>query len=36
MATVATGAQIGQGLAGPDGLRWRIARLEDENAALRE
>jgi transposase len=36
MAAEATGAQIGRGLAGPAGLRWRIARLEEQNAALRE
>lgn len=36
MSTVATGAQIGRDRAGPGGLRRRIARLEDENAALRE
>jgi transposase len=33
---VATGMQIGQGLAGPGGLQRRLARLEEENAALRE
>jgi transposase len=36
MSTVATGAQIGRDPAGPGGLCWRLARLEDENAALRE
>jgi transposase len=36
MSTVATGMQIGQGLAGPGGLQRRLARLEEENAALRE
>jgi hypothetical protein len=36
MAAEATGAQIGRGLAGPTGLRWRIARLEEQNAPLRE
>jgi predicted nuclease with TOPRIM domain len=36
MSRVATGAQIGRDPAGPDGLRWCLARLEDENAALRD
>jgi transposase len=36
MSRVATGAQVGRGPAGSSGLRWRLARLEDENAALRE
>ena len=36
MSRVATGAQVGRDPAGPGGLRWRLARLEDENAALRE
>jgi hypothetical protein len=36
MSTVATGAQVGRGPAGSGGLRWRLARLEDENAALRD
>ena len=36
MSRVATGAQVGRGPAGPGGLRWRLARLEDENAALRD
>jgi transposase len=36
MSTLATGAQIGRDPAGPGGLGWRIARLEDENAALRD
>jgi transposase len=36
MSRVATGAQVGRDRAGPGGLRWRIARLEDENAALRD
>jgi transposase len=36
MSTVATGMQIGRGLAGPGGLQRRLARLEEENAALRE
>jgi hypothetical protein len=36
MAAEATGAQIGRGLAGPTGWRWRIARLAEQNAALRE
>jgi len=28
--------QTGRAPAGPGGLRWRLARLEDENAGLRE
>src|SRR5512133_3759896 len=36
MSTVAPGAQVGRDPAGPDGLRWRLARLEDENAELRD
>jgi transposase len=36
MSTVATGPQTARDPAGPGGLRWRIARLEDENAALRD
>jgi transposase len=36
MSTVATGVQIGRGLAGPGGLHRRVARLEEENAALRD
>jgi hypothetical protein len=36
MSMVAKGMQTGRGPAGPGGLRWRLARLEDENAALRE
>ena len=36
MSRVATGVQIGRDRAGPGGLRRRIARLEDENAALRD
>src|SRR5919201_6025353 len=36
MAAEATGAQLGRGLAGTAGLRWRIARLEEQNAVLRE
>jgi transposase len=36
MSTVATGMQIGRGLAGLGGLQRRLARLEEENAALRE
>jgi transposase len=36
MSTVATGAQVGRDRAGPGGWRWRLARLEDENAALRD
>jgi transposase len=36
MSTVATGPQTARDPTGPGGLRWRLARLEDENAALRE
>jgi transposase len=36
MSTVAPGAQVGRDPASPDGLRWRLARLEDENAELRD
>src|SRR4029453_13330827 len=36
MSMVAKGVQTGRGPAGPGGLRWRLARLEDENAGLRE
>jgi FtsZ-binding cell division protein ZapB len=36
MSMVAKGMRTGRGPAGPGGLRWRLARLEDENAALRE
>jgi hypothetical protein len=36
MSMVAKGMQTGRGPAGPGGLRWRLARLEDEHAALRE
>src|SRR6266508_1509826 len=36
MSMVAKGLQTGRGPAGPGGLRWRLARLEDENAGLRE
>jgi transposase len=36
MSMVAKGMQTGRGPAGPGGLRWRLARLEDENAGLRE
>src|SRR4029453_11375108 len=35
MSMVAKGMQIGRAPAGPGGLRWRLARLEDENARLR-
>jgi transposase len=34
MSRVVTVAQPGRGPTGPAGLRWRIARLEDETAAL--
>ena len=33
---VAKGMQTGRAPAGPGGLRWRLAWLEDENAGLRE
>src|SRR5919201_5200942 len=36
MSRQARGAQTGREPAGLGGLRWRIARLEDENGALRE
>src|SRR5678815_4231196 len=36
MVRVATGVQTGRDPAGVGGLRERITRLEDENAALRE
>src|SRR5512133_472691 len=36
MSRQARGRQTGRDPAGPGGLRWRIVRLEDENAALRE
>jgi transposase len=36
MSMVAKGMQTGRGPAGPGGLCWRLARLEDENAGLRE
>jgi transposase len=36
MSRVATAPQPGRGPTGPAGLRWRIARLEDDNAALRD
>ena len=36
MSRQARGTQTGRDPAGPGGLRWRIVRLEDENAALRE
>lgn len=36
MSTVAAGPQTARDPAGPGGLRWRIARLEDENAGLRD
>jgi transposase len=36
MSRVATGAWAGRDPAGTGGLRGRLARLEDENAALRE
>jgi transposase len=36
MSRVATGTRIGRDPAGPGGLRWRLARLEDENAGLRD
>jgi septal ring factor EnvC (AmiA/AmiB activator) len=34
MSTVTTGARTGRDPAGPGGLRWRLAWLEDQNAAL--
>src|SRR5215218_5075182 len=36
MSRQARGTQTGRDPAGPGGLRRRIVRLEDENAALRE
>jgi transposase len=36
MSMTAAGLQVDHSPAGLDGWRWRIARLEDENAALRE
>jgi transposase len=36
MSMVATGVQTARDAADPGGLRWRLARLEDENAALRD
>jgi transposase len=36
MSMAARGMQTGRGPAGPGGLRWRLARLGDENAGLRE
>jgi uncharacterized protein (DUF3084 family) len=36
MATMPTGARAGRDPAGLGGLRWRLAQLEDQNAALRE
>src|SRR4029453_15768615 len=36
MSRQARGTQTGRDPAGPGGLRGRIVRLEDENAALRE
>ena len=36
MSRQARGTQTGRDPAGPGGLRWRIVRLEDENAGLRE
>ena len=36
MSRQARGTQTSRDPAGPGGLRWRIVRLEDENAALRE
>jgi len=36
MTRQARGPQTGRGSAGLDGLGWRVAWLEDENAALRE
>src|SRR6266545_4707721 len=36
MSMVAKGLQTGRGPADPGGLRWCLARLEDDNAALRE
>src|SRR5215218_2461267 len=36
MSRVATAQQPGRRWTGPQGLRWRIGRLEEENAALRD
>jgi predicted phage gp36 major capsid-like protein len=36
MSMTAAGVQVDHDPAGLDGWRWRIARLEDENAALRQ
>jgi hypothetical protein len=36
MSMVAKGMQTGRRPAGPGELGWRLARLEDEDAALRE
>jgi hypothetical protein len=36
MSRVATAGQSGRDPAGPGGLGWRLARLEDENSALRD
>jgi hypothetical protein len=36
MSRVVTAARFGRGWTGREGLRWRIARLEEENAALRD
>src|SRR4029450_1482458 len=36
MSRQARGTQTGRDPAGPGGLRWRMVRLEEENAALRE
>ena len=36
MSTVSTGARTGRDPAGSDGWRWRLAWLEDQNAALRD
>ena len=36
MSRQASGVQAGRDAAGVGGLRWRIARLQDENTALRD
>jgi hypothetical protein len=36
MSRQASGVQVVRDPAGLGGLRWRLARLEDENAGLRE
>jgi transposase len=36
MSMTAAASRVSHDLAGLDGLRWRVARLEDENAALRD